>query len=193
MAALSLATDLAMGQPMEYAVGACILAVRLRESMGLSEAELREVYYEALLRYIGCNAETGVLATIVGDEQAMRRDFAAIDPANTPHVIRLVSRYIGQANQGASPLQLARSIVHGLLHGARHADWPALRPAAERKDDGDRGYRHLALRRRQVGRGLGELGRQRHATAARRGAGAGIAARVNAVSEPAADGSEVEA
>ncbi len=115
MAALSLATDLAMGQPMEYAVGACILAVRLGESLGLSEAELREVYYEALLRYIGCNAETGVLAAIVGDEQAMRRDFAAIDTANTPHVIRLVLRYIGQANRGASPLQLARSMAHGLL------------------------------------------------------------------------------
>jgi HD-GYP domain-containing protein (c-di-GMP phosphodiesterase class II) len=115
MAALSLATDLAIGQPMEYAVGACILAVRLGESLGLSEAELREVYYEALLRYIGCNAETGVLAAIVGDEQAMRRDFAAIDTANTPHVIRLVMRYIGQANRGASPLQLARSMAHGLL------------------------------------------------------------------------------
>ncbi|MBI1880526.1 MAG: LuxR family transcriptional regulator, partial [Chloroflexi bacterium] len=56
MAALSIATDLGMGQPMEYAMTTCIVAVRLGEAAGLSDAELRDAYYEALLRYIGCNA-----------------------------------------------------------------------------------------------------------------------------------------
>ena len=58
MAALSLATDLGMGQPMEFALSSCILAVRLAEKCGYSDEALREVYYQALLRYIGCNAET---------------------------------------------------------------------------------------------------------------------------------------
>jgi hypothetical protein len=58
MAALSIATDLGMGQPMEYAMTTCIVAVRLGEAAGLSEAELRDAYYEALLRYIGCSADT---------------------------------------------------------------------------------------------------------------------------------------
>ncbi len=52
MAALSLATDLGMGQPMEFALSSCILAVRLAEKCGYSEEALREVYYQALLRYI---------------------------------------------------------------------------------------------------------------------------------------------
>ena len=52
MAALSIATDLGMAQPLEYALCLCVLAVRLGERSGLSESELREVYYLALLRII---------------------------------------------------------------------------------------------------------------------------------------------
>jgi hypothetical protein len=50
MAALSLATDLAMGQPLEQALCSCVLAVRLGEALGLDEHELRDVYHQALLR-----------------------------------------------------------------------------------------------------------------------------------------------
>src|SRR5436190_21174226 len=114
MAALSLATDLGMGQPMEYALCVCVLSVRLGEALGLSESELREVYYLALLRHIGCTAETYRIADLFGDELALRTDFAAVDNANTSQVVRLAMRYIRQANEGASPLHLARMIPQGL-------------------------------------------------------------------------------
>jgi hypothetical protein len=45
IAALSLATDLGMGQPLEFALNACILAVRLGKALDFSEEALREVYY----------------------------------------------------------------------------------------------------------------------------------------------------
>jgi HD-GYP domain-containing protein (c-di-GMP phosphodiesterase class II) len=117
IAALSLATDLGMGHPLEHALCSCVLAVRLGEALGLDAPALREVYYQALLRYIGCNAETHTLAAVVGDELAMRRDFAAIDNANQGAVLSLMLRYIRQANAGAPPLQLAREVVRGLLAG----------------------------------------------------------------------------
>jgi HD-GYP domain-containing protein (c-di-GMP phosphodiesterase class II) len=79
IAALSIATDLAMGQPVEFALRSCLLAVRLGEALGLTVGELRETYYEALLRYIGCNAETHIIAALFGDELEFRRDMAAID------------------------------------------------------------------------------------------------------------------
>src|SRR5438105_1132574 len=50
VAALSLATDLGMGQPLEFALRTCVLAVRLGELLGLHERELRDIYYVALLR-----------------------------------------------------------------------------------------------------------------------------------------------
>ena len=114
MAALSLATDLGMGQPMEFALSSCILAVRLAEKCGYSEEALREVYYQALLRYIGCNAETDWLASIVGDEQWLRANFARIDNGNVSAVL---SRFVGailQENVGNSGLNIARAIGRGL-------------------------------------------------------------------------------
>ncbi len=115
IAALSLASDLGMGQPMESALCSCVLAVRLGETLGFSESELRGAYYQALLRYIGCNAETYMLAAIAGDELALRGDFATADTGNTSEVLGLTIRSIRQANEGASPLHLAHMVAQGLL------------------------------------------------------------------------------
>jgi HD-GYP domain-containing protein (c-di-GMP phosphodiesterase class II) len=115
MAALSLATDLGMGQPMEFALSSCILGVRLAEKCGYSDEALREVYYQALLRYIGCNAETDWLASIVGDEQGLRAEFARVDNAN---VFEALNRFVGailQGNKGASTINLAQALQRGLL------------------------------------------------------------------------------
>jgi HD-GYP domain-containing protein (c-di-GMP phosphodiesterase class II) len=112
MAALSIATDLGMGQPMEYAMTTCIVAMRLGEAAGLSDAQLRDAYYEALLRYIGCNADTYWAASIVGDELALRADFAKIDSADNLRVLGLLLRYMRQANAGGNPLQMVQAIAH---------------------------------------------------------------------------------
>ena len=76
IAALSLATDLSMGQPAEFALKSCILAMRLGEALGLGAPDLHEIYYQSLLRYVGCNAEVHALATMLGDEL----DYRAISP-----------------------------------------------------------------------------------------------------------------
>ena len=119
MAALSLATDLGMGQPLEWALCSCVLAVRLGDALGFSQEELREIYYQALLRYIGCNAETHMLAAIAGDEIALRTDFATVDNGSLPQVLGMMARHIRQANAGASRLDLAQAIVRGLVASAR--------------------------------------------------------------------------
>lgn len=114
IAALSRATDLAMGQPVEFALTSCVLAVRLADAMGFDEAGLREVYYQALLRYIGCNADTQTLAAIVGDELEMRTHFAELDTADRGAIMRLAIRQIRAANADASLLGVTREIFRGL-------------------------------------------------------------------------------
>jgi hypothetical protein len=59
-----------------FALRSCVLATRLAELAGLGENERRNVYHQALLRYVGCNAYTHLLASAFGDETAMRRDLA---------------------------------------------------------------------------------------------------------------------
>ena len=115
MAALSLATDLGMGQPMEFALSSCLLGVRLAEKCGYSMEALREVYYQALLRYIGCNAETDWLASIAGDEQALRADIARVDQGNIPTVLYTFIGAILEGNAGDPTMNVLRAIGRGLL------------------------------------------------------------------------------
>src|SRR5215208_2371305 len=95
MAALSIATDLGMGQPLETALCTCVVAMRLGEALNLDADTLHDVYYQALLRYIGCNADTHTLAAVFGDDVALRRDFAPVDPGE---VVGLVTQLLRQAN-----------------------------------------------------------------------------------------------
>ena len=114
MVALSLATDLGMGQPLETALCACVVAIRLGEALGIESATLRDVYYYALLRYIGCNAHTDAMAALFGDELALRRDFAAVDPGQIPDVLELAARYLRQANAGEPPDRMATIVTNAL-------------------------------------------------------------------------------
>ncbi len=50
---LSLATDLAMGQPLEHGLRTPVLALRIAEAMGLSEGDQVTVFYTGLLHFAG--------------------------------------------------------------------------------------------------------------------------------------------
>ena len=114
MAALSMATDLGMGQPLETALCTCTVAMRLGEALGLDGATMRTAYYYALLRYIGCNVHTDAMAALFGDELALRRDFAAIDPGNIPAVLELAARYVREANASQRPERQAAIVADAL-------------------------------------------------------------------------------
>ena len=121
MASLSIATDLGMGQPLEFAMQACIVAMRLGDKLGLTEDELRAVYYQSLLRYIGCNAETRLIAAVFGDELALRKDIIHADTTSA-EFLRQSIRALHNVNAGESPLQLLQSIASGLMTAARFSN-----------------------------------------------------------------------
>lgn len=113
MVALSHATDLAIGQPVEYALKACALGMRLAVALGLGADALREVYAHALLRYIGCNAETDALAALFGDEIELRRTLAPIDVGDPAQLAPVLLRAIVRAQAG----QPLGAMVWGVLKG----------------------------------------------------------------------------
>ncbi|MBO0818445.1 MAG: LuxR family transcriptional regulator, partial [Actinobacteria bacterium] len=49
--ALSLATDLAMGQPLEHGLRTAVLAVRVAQAIGLPENDQVTVFYTGLLHF----------------------------------------------------------------------------------------------------------------------------------------------
>jgi HD-GYP domain-containing protein (c-di-GMP phosphodiesterase class II) len=76
MAALSLASDLAVGLPAEHAVRSCYIAMHLAEEMHLAPDQRVDLYYATLLMDAGCTAWTSQLARMIAsDEIAARRDF----------------------------------------------------------------------------------------------------------------------
>lgn len=114
MASLSIATDLGLGQPMEHALSSCIVAVRLARKCGYSEEAVREVYYQALLRFIGCNAETDWLSSIAGDEQILRADFHQIDSGDINVVINMFTDAIRKSFAGESSEVIESAVKRGM-------------------------------------------------------------------------------
>src|SRR6266849_2479140 len=115
VAALSIATDLGMGQPMEYILRSCVLSVRLGETLGLSVSELREVYYLALLRYLGCNAGTHEQAALVGDELAMRTATLPVYGGQPSQIMDAVVSHLRRMHMGLSTPDLDQVIAQRIL------------------------------------------------------------------------------
>lgn len=89
---LSMATDLARGQPPEQAAAATLLATRLAREMALSERECADVYYTTLLRFIGCTASSHEYAAhLGGDDIDVRRRGDLTDPASPREVLALIA------------------------------------------------------------------------------------------------------
>src|SRR5215207_9092501 len=115
--ALSLATDLGMGQPMEHAQRTCLVSLRLGEAMGLSRDQLGDVYYVALLRFLGCTADAQETAAAVGgDEIAFRANLAPVLGGS-----RLASfgRIVAGLGRGQGALGRARAVSGFVVNAPR--------------------------------------------------------------------------
>src|SRR5437588_387181 len=80
--AMSIATDLGTGQPLEHALRTAILAVRLGELAELSPAELVDAYYISLLHSFGCTSDATEQTELFGDDIEPRAKFALVDGGN---------------------------------------------------------------------------------------------------------------
>jgi HD-GYP domain-containing protein (c-di-GMP phosphodiesterase class II) len=115
MAAISLATDLGMGQPMEQALRTCLIATELAGRMGLDSDEISEVMYVALLRFLGCTADAHEFAALVGgDDIAIR---AAIAPVLGGSNREFATKVIPQIGAGSHPIQRARLLAGMMTTG----------------------------------------------------------------------------
>ena len=92
LAALSLAVDLGLGQPMEHVLRQTLIAMRLGERFGLPEDERVALYYVALLAWVGCGSDSHELATWFGDDLAWRAASYEIDPADADAIAYLTAR-----------------------------------------------------------------------------------------------------
>src|ERR671935_773862 len=93
--ALSLATDLGTGQPLEHALRTAVLAVRLGELAGASAQELADTYYVALLHASGCTSNSHEATQLFGEDIMHRAAFYLVDPTNPAEVLDFYRQNVG--------------------------------------------------------------------------------------------------
>jgi hypothetical protein len=116
VAALSLATDLGMGQPLEQALRYCLVALELGRRLGCDAAALSDIYYLALLEHLGCTANAPEIALFNGgDELAFRSWAIVMTHASAPESFLEIARHVGE---GRPPARRAGLRVAALVRAS---------------------------------------------------------------------------
>ena len=119
MAALSLATDLGMGQPLEQALRTCLVALELGERLHVADSELSDIFYTALLRFLGCTADAREFAAMNGgDDIALR---AAIAPVVGAAPREFATHVMPLVGAGTGPLRRTQLVAEMITRGKERA------------------------------------------------------------------------
>lgn len=112
LGAVSLATDLGTGQPQFHGVRTSVLAVALGRELGLTGRELVEVQQVALLRFLGCTADSAETARMTaGDDIGFLAAMAPVVMGSRPEMGR---RLVTTVGSGRPALRRA-ALVAGAL------------------------------------------------------------------------------
>lgn len=113
--AVSLATDLGTGQPLEHALRTAILAVRLSGLASVPAPDLNDAYYVALLHSTGCTSDGPEATQLYGDDIEPRAAFALVDTGKPEEIGGfLVARVGGGRAPEAREAMLADVLANAL-------------------------------------------------------------------------------
>jgi HD-GYP domain-containing protein (c-di-GMP phosphodiesterase class II)/DNA-binding CsgD family transcriptional regulator len=110
VATLALAQDNAFGQPLESQLRSCLLATWICEEAGFDQETRETAYWVALLRYVGCTGHAHEVATVFGDEIAIRAQTLVHDAANPTEVMRDVMAYATAGHEPDERDEIVRMI-----------------------------------------------------------------------------------
>lgn len=118
LGALSRALDLTEGQPPGHCVRCCWIGVSVGRAMGLSEPDLRDLYYALLLKDLGCSSNAARICELyLADDLSFKNDFKLLN-GSLPQVLRFVLSHTGANTHLA---QRFRSIIAILQNGGQIA------------------------------------------------------------------------
>jgi len=118
VATLALAQDNAFGQPLESQLRSCLLAVWLSDEAGFDEETRATIYWVALLRYVGCTGHAHEVATVFGDEIALRAQTLVHDAANPAEVMRDVLAFATAGHTAEGRERITQSLHQGAAEWA---------------------------------------------------------------------------
>ena len=117
MAALSLATDLGIGVPLEHGLQSTLVAMRLADHLGVDSTTAQQTYYACLLFYVGCTADAEVAAETFGDDDALTTHAMSARFGSRPEMLAGIMRAL--ATSGSPAPVRAMQIARGMPRAAR--------------------------------------------------------------------------
>jgi len=97
-AAITLAADLGVGQPLEHVLRACALTIKFAERLPISDEERTATYWVALFMIPGCTAVSYELSQVFGDDIALRAAAYSTPPSALEQMRYVLGRAGGDRN-----------------------------------------------------------------------------------------------
>lgn len=118
LGALSHALDITEGQPAGHCVRVCWIGMHVGRRMGMTEAELWELYYVLLLKDLGCSSNAARICELyLTDDLSFKRDFKTVG-SGLSEVLPFVLAHTG-LNAGLA--ERFRSLLHIMRNGGEIA------------------------------------------------------------------------
>jgi HD-GYP domain-containing protein (c-di-GMP phosphodiesterase class II)/DNA-binding CsgD family transcriptional regulator len=123
VAAISLATDLGTGQPLEHALETCRLSMSVAGELGLPADTAADLYYVALLRFLGCTADAPEMARYAGgDNVALTAAMAPVYLGSAAEALTVLARVAGRGRPGPHRLRLLAEAVRDTRSVVSHCE-----------------------------------------------------------------------
>lgn len=119
---LSLATDAGTGMPEETGPRVASVAAKIGAQLGATTAECSSAYYLALLRWIGCSADSDTAADVFGDEVSFGTDTQGVDYGDPREMFPAMLRFLRKGKgtlEGMVAIARAMTKMPGMKDHAR--------------------------------------------------------------------------
>jgi len=118
ISAFSYALDITEGQPEGHCMRACWVGLHIGKQIGLSSAEIAELYYTILLKDLGCSSNAARIAELyLMDDRRFKHDYMSMDNTLGASLAFVASH----AGASAPPRQRLASFLQVVTGGARLA------------------------------------------------------------------------
>ena len=117
IAALSLATDLGIGVPLEHGLRSTLVGMRLCDRLGVDPETASQTYYGCLLFYVGCTAPADISPEIFGEDEALTTFATPTRFGSRPQMAMGMLRAL--APPGGAPWTRAAQMARGVPKLAR--------------------------------------------------------------------------
>ena len=112
--ALSYALDITEGQPVGHSLRCCWIGMHVGMGLGLSQAELSDLYYTILLKDIGCSSNAARICQLyLADDLSFKGNYKVVD-TKLPEILRFL---IANTARRSGFVERLQTLVHIARNG----------------------------------------------------------------------------